>query len=78
MQNMDNDMDMNMSGRNDVNPVEVQQYLRGVDYPMSKQDITHIAEQRGAPRQIIDTIQQMADREYTTPADVNKELGRFT
>lgn len=58
-----------------VNPVQVQKFLKGVDYPASKQDLIEHAKQQGADENVCSTLEQMADEQYETPADVSKAIG---
>jgi hypothetical protein len=59
----------------DVNPIEVQKHLGGVDYPASKADIVAMAESNDAPQEIIDALQQMDGDQFDGPDDVMKALG---
>lgn len=57
-----------------VNPIQLQKYLKGVDYPASKQDLIDRAQQEGADENILSTLEQLADEEFETPADVSKAV----
>lgn len=59
-----------------VNPVEMQKNLGGVSYPASKDEIVRRAGEHGAGREIMDALASMPDKEYDSPAAVNKEVGR--
>ena len=59
----------------DVNPIEVQEHLSGVDYPASKADIVATAESNDAPQEIIDVLQQMDGDQFDGPDDVMEALG---
>ncbi len=59
-----------------VNPVQVQKFLGGLDYPASKQDIVKKAEQEGADENVRSTLEQIPDQEYETPADVSQAIGQ--
>ncbi|OII63532.1 hypothetical protein BJP40_02840 [Streptomyces sp. CC53] len=59
-----------------VNPIEMQKNLGGVHYPASKQDIVRRAEQHGAGKKIMDALKSLPDKEYDSPAAVNREVGR--
>ncbi len=58
-----------------VNPVQVQKYLGGLDYPASKQDLIKHAEQEGADENVRSTLDKVPDQEYETPADVSEAIG---
>ena len=59
----------------DVNPIEVQKHLSGIDYPASKVDVIATAESNGAPQEIIEALQQMDGDQFETPAAVQDALG---
>ncbi|HEX5126782.1 MAG TPA: DUF2795 domain-containing protein [Rhodocyclaceae bacterium] len=56
--------------------VEVQKYLKGVNYPASKSDILRRAESAGADDEIREALQDLPDGEdFETPAALSKALG---
>ena len=57
-----------------VNPIELQKALGGVDYPASKEDLVKHAEGKGADDEVLSFLRNLPDRNYETPADVNKEM----
>lgn len=54
-----------------VNPVQLQKFLRGMDYPARKDDLVRHAEQQGADQQVLDTLRRILDREYNGPNAVS-------
>jgi hypothetical protein len=60
-----------------VNPIELQKYLKGMNYPASKDDLIEHAEEQGADDEILDLLEQIPDEEYDAPTDVNKALGEL-
>jgi hypothetical protein len=60
-----------------VNPIQLQKYLKGVDYPASKQDLIERAKQEGADENVFSTLEQLPDEEYETPAEVSKAVGNI-
>lgn len=60
-----------------VNPIQLQKYLKGMDYPANKQDLLDRAEQEGADENILSTLKQLADDTFETPADVSKAVGNI-
>ena len=60
-----------------VNPIQIQKYLKGVDYPASKSDLLENAERNGADKDTRTTLEQLPDEEYETPADVSQALGKI-
>ena len=58
-----------------INPIHVQKYLSGVDYPVQKQDLLKHAEQNGADQDVRSALEQLPDQSFETPADVSQALG---
>jgi hypothetical protein len=61
--------------KQDVNPVQVQKFLGGIDYPCSKQDLIDTAKGQGADKNVISTLEQLPDKNYDSPTDVTKAIG---
>ena len=59
----------------DLNPIEVQKHLGGVDYPASKADVVAKAEENDAPQEVIEALQQMDGDQFEGPDDVMGALG---
>ena len=59
----------------DVNPIEVQEHLSGVDYPAPKDEVIATAESNGAPQEIIEALQQMEGTRFEGPDEVMEALG---
>jgi hypothetical protein len=59
----------------DVNPIEVQEHLRGMDYPATKDELVATAESNDAPQEIIEALQQMDGDQFDGPDDVMEALG---
>ena len=60
-----------------VNPVQVQKFLGGIDYPAGKQDILKRAEQEGADENIRSILEKIPDRQYDGPNAVSHEIGKI-
>lgn len=60
-----------------VNPVQVQKYLRGMDYPAGKNQILEKARQEGADSPVLDLLEKLPDQEYTSPAALSAGLGKI-
>ncbi|HZR40158.1 MAG TPA: DUF2795 domain-containing protein [Ktedonobacteraceae bacterium] len=58
-----------------VNPIQMEKYLKGVDYPASKADLIKHAQQQGADEQVREVLNQLPDQRFTSPADVSKAVG---
>ena len=60
-----------------VNPIQVQKFLGGMDYPASKEKLVEHARGQGADENVISTLEQLPDREYDGPSGVTKEIGNI-
>jgi hypothetical protein len=60
-----------------VNPVQVQKYLKGVDYPVSKNDLLKSVDDQGADENVRATLEKLPDKTYQTPADVSEAIGQI-
>lgn len=59
------------------NPVQVQKFLGGLDYPVGKQDILDKAKEQGADDKVMKALEQIPDREYASPVAVSREVGKL-
>lgn len=62
-------------GQGGINPVQVQKFLSGMDYPAKKQDLIQKAQSEGADQNVIDALNKLPDQEFQTPADVSQAIG---
>jgi hypothetical protein len=60
-----------------VNPIQIQKFLKGVDYPASKNDLLKNAEREGADEDARAALERLPDQEYDSPADVSEALGKI-
>ena len=60
-----------------VNPIQLEKYLKGVDYPASKNDLIKRAEQNGADQRVLDTLKQLPDRTFDGPSGISKAIGNI-
>jgi hypothetical protein len=60
-----------------VNPIQVQRFLSGVDYPAPRDELVRTASEQGADDDVRDTLQQLPDREFESPADVSSAIGQI-
>ena len=59
------------------NPVEVQAFLEGVGYPMSRGELVRAAERTGAQDRIRSALERLPDKTYTSPTDVSEAVGEL-
>ena len=53
---------------------EATQYLEGVDYPASKEDLASAAEDNGAPDELVERIRTLGRPGFSGPEEVVAEL----
>jgi hypothetical protein len=53
----------------------LQSYLRGVDYPATRDELLEVAEENGAPDEILDALEDLPDDEFESPIEVQEEIG---
>ena len=58
-----------------MNPATIQEYLEGVDYPVSKGELVKVAQDRGASTDIIDMLESMPGDTFGSPTDISKAIG---
>lgn len=56
------------------NPIQIQKFLGGIDYPASKDTIVSTAEKSGADDAVLDALRSIEDREYDGPTAVSKAV----
>lgn len=58
------------------NPIQVQKFLSGIDYPASKDDIVQAAQDNGADDNVLDALRNLPDQDFDAPTDVSEAIGR--
>jgi len=58
-------------------PANVQNYLKGVEYPASKQNLIRQAESNQAPKEVMEVIKRLPADEFGGPQDVMKAYGQI-
>lgn len=61
------------NGKGGVNPLKIQNFLGGIDYPVGKLDLLKKARENGASQDVMNILERINDKEYTNPAEVTKE-----
>lgn len=56
------------------NPIQIQKFLSGIDYPASKDTIVSTAEKEGADDNVLDALRQIPDKEYDAPTAVSSAV----
>ncbi len=56
-------------------PANFEQYLRGIDFPINKQELLRRLEHNGAPGAVVDQVgKRLPEGEYRSPQDLIKRL----
>ena len=58
-----------------VSPAEVERYLKGVDYPVSKADLVKHLQQE--MQQVLEVLQKLPNQTFQKPTDVSKAFGEM-
>jgi len=58
------------------NPIQVQKYLGGLNYPVNKQDILDKAKEEGAEGEVLEALESIPDQEYSSPTEVSREVAK--
>lgn len=60
-----------------VNPIQVQKFLKGVDYPVNKNELVEKAREEGAGQNVIETLQSVPMDNFNSPNDVAQGIGQI-
>ena len=59
-----------------VNPIQLQKFLGGIDYPADKQTLVDTARENGADDNVIQTLENLPMDRFNSPNDVSEAVGR--
>ncbi len=59
-----------------ASPAKIQSCLKGAHYPSTKQDLVNLAKKNSAPEEVMAILNVMPNKEYSSPANVMKEMGK--
>ena len=57
-----------------LNPIQLQKDLKGIDYPASKDDLIAAAQKNNADKDVMDAIRQLKDSTFEKPTDVTSAI----
>jgi hypothetical protein len=60
-----------------LSPIDLQTYLKGIDYPAEKRDLIDHARKNSAPENVIAALEQFSDRTYRSTTEVSEEFGKL-
>lgn len=55
-----------------ANPIQIQKYLKGVDYPATREQLIENAKNLGADENVCASLEQLPDEDFQTPAEVSQ------
>lgn len=56
------------------NPIQIQKFLGGIDYPANRGDLLSRAKDSGADKNVMDALEALPDREYDSPTAVSSAI----
>jgi len=57
------------------NPIQVQKFLGGVDYPVEKEKLLDTARSEGADDRVMQALEALPDQTFDSPTDVSSRIG---
>lgn len=60
-----------------VSAAQLQVYLKGINYPVGREEIIQTARRNDAPERVMNYLNQLPDRQYQYPTDVEREFGKM-
>lgn len=59
-----------------VSPIAVERYLKGIDFPATKDDLIQHAQENDAPNDVLGALDRFDDRPYSSVADIAREVSK--
>lgn len=59
------------------NPIQVQKFLGGLDYPVDKKEILDKAKREGADDKVMKALERIPDEKYSSPIQVSRKVGKL-
>jgi hypothetical protein len=59
------------------NPIQLQKFLGGVDYPAKKAEIIAHARDHGADKKVLDTLKSLPMNDFNSPNDISEAFGKM-
>lgn len=63
-------------GHGAVSAAEVEKFIGGIEFPCDKQKLLAHAKDQGAPREVLELMDQFPDQQYGSPVDVARGVGK--
>ncbi len=52
-------------------------YLKGISFPAEKQEIIDMAKSKGAPDMVVQWLNKLPDKRYTSTTEIEQEFGKL-
>lgn len=59
------------------NPIQLQKFLGGVDYPAKKDQIIKHARDHGADKKVLDTLKSLPMNNFNSPNDISEAFAKM-
>jgi hypothetical protein len=59
------------------NPIQIQKFLGGIDYPARRDDLVDKAQQSGADDNVLQSLRNLPDKEYDGPTEVSEAVTKL-
>jgi hypothetical protein len=59
------------------NPILIQKYLSGIDYPTDKRGLLEAARRNGADESVLNILNELPEKNYSSPQEVSHEIGQI-
>ncbi|MDP9696869.1 UNVERIFIED_ORG: hypothetical protein J2X79_004452 [Arthrobacter globiformis] len=56
------------------NPIQIQKFLGGIDYPANRETLISRAKESGADSNVLGALQNIPDKEYDSPTAVSSAV----
>lgn len=56
------------------NPIQIQKFLGGIDYPAKREDLISRAKDSGADSNVMEALKALPDQEYDSPTAVSSAI----
>ena len=60
-----------------VSPAIVEKYLAGMHYPAERNKLIDNAQNKNAPEDVMELLNKLPKKTYTSPIDITKEIGKL-
>jgi len=60
-----------------VSASQLAMYLKGVSFPVDKQELINKVRSNGAPENVISMLNRLPGRQYTRPTEIEEEFNKF-